>query len=77
VRQFPPVVIHMIAIGEKTGELPNMLINVANNFEEQVNTRIEGLTSLLEPAMIVVMGATIAFIVVAIFVPLLDMSNIN
>lgn len=75
--EFPPVVIHMIAIGEKTGELPNMLQNVANNYEEQVNTRIEGLTSLLEPAMIIGMGITVGFIVYAIFVPLLNLSDVG
>ncbi len=75
--QFPPVVIHMIAIGEKTGELPNMLKNVAETYEEQVSARIEGMTALLEPLMIVVMGGVVGFIVMAVMFPLLDMSNIN
>lgn len=74
---FPPVVIHMIAIGEKTGELPEMLRNVAASYEEQVNTKIEGLTSLLEPIMIIGMGGVVAVIVLSIFVPLLDISNIG
>ncbi len=76
-REFPPMVIHMIAIGEKTGELPEMLKNVAETYEEQVNSRIEGLTALLEPLMIVGMGGVVAFIVMSVFVPLLDISNIN
>jgi general secretion pathway protein F len=75
--EFPPVVIHMIAIGEKTGELPNMLQNVANNYEEQVSTRIEGMTALLEPAMIIGMGITVGFIVYAIFVPLMNLSDVG
>lgn len=75
--QFPPMVIHMISIGEKTGELPGMLKNVAETYEEQVSTRIEGLTSLLEPAMIIGMGGMVGFIVMAVFVPLLDISNIQ
>ena len=75
--QFPPLVIHMISIGEKTGELPGMLKNVAETYEEQVSTRIEGLTSLLEPAMIIGMGGMVGFIVMAVFVPLLDISNIQ
>lgn len=75
--QFPPLVIHMIAIGEKTGELPDMLRNVAETYEEQVNTKIEGMTSLLEPLMIIGMGGVVGFIVMAVFVPLLDMSNIQ
>jgi general secretion pathway protein F len=75
--QFPPLVIHMIAIGEKTGELPGMLKNVAETYEEQVTSKIQGLTALLEPAMIIVMGIVVGFIVISIFVPLLDISNIK
>ncbi len=75
--EFPPLVIHMISIGEKTGELPNMLQNVAETYEEQVNTRIEGMTALLEPLMIVGMGGVVGFIVFSIFVPLLEISNIS
>jgi general secretion pathway protein F len=75
--EFPPMMIHMIAIGEKTGELPSMLKNVADTYEEQVNTKIEGLTSLLEPIMIIAMGGAVGVIVLAVFMPLLDISNIN
>ncbi len=76
-QQFPPLVIHMIAIGEKTGELPQMLQNVSSTFEEQVTAKIDGLTALLEPAMIVGMGIVVALIVVSIFVPLLELNNLN
>jgi general secretion pathway protein F len=75
--QFPPMMIHMIAIGEKTGELPSMLKNIADTYEDQVNTKIDAMTSLLEPLMIIVMGGAVAVIVLAVFVPLLDISNIN
>jgi general secretion pathway protein F len=75
--EFPPMVIHMISIGEKTGELPDMLKNVAETYEEQVNARIEGMTAMLEPLMIIGMGLVVAFIVMSIFVPLLDISNIK
>jgi general secretion pathway protein F len=75
--QFPPLVIHMIAIGEKTGELPGMLKNIAETYEEQVTTRIEGMTALLEPLMIIGMGAMVGFIVMSIFIPLLEIGNIN
>jgi general secretion pathway protein F len=75
--QFPPMMTHMISIGEKTGELPEMLKNVAETYEEQVNTAIETMTSLLEPIMIVGMGGAIAVIVISVFMPLMDMSNIN
>jgi len=75
--QFPPLVIHMISIGEKTGELPAMLTNVSENYEEQISAKIDGLTSLLEPMMIVGMGGMVGFIVLSVFMPLLDLSNIN
>jgi general secretion pathway protein F len=75
--EFPPLVIHMISIGEKTGELPEMLRNIAETYEEQVNTRIEGMTALLEPLMIIGMGGVVGFIVLSIFVPLLEISNIK
>lgn len=75
--EFPPMVLHMIAIGEKTGALPEMLRNIAETYEEQVNTKIDGLTALLEPMMIVGMGGMVGFIVISIFIPLMEMSNIN
>ncbi|OFZ53491.1 MAG: hypothetical protein A2428_08035 [Bdellovibrionales bacterium RIFOXYC1_FULL_54_43] len=67
----------MIAIGEKTGELPDMLKNVAETYEEQVNARVESMTALLEPLMIVAMGGVIGFIVFSVFMPLMNMSNLN
>ncbi len=75
--EFPPLVIHMIAIGEKTGELANMLQTVADTYEDQVNTRIDGMTALMEPLMIIMMGGFVTFIVISIFVPLLEISNIQ
>jgi general secretion pathway protein F len=75
--EFPPLVIHMISIGEKTGELPAMLKNVSDSYEEQVSTAIDGMTALLEPAMIVFMGGTVGFIVVSVIMPLMEMSNLS
>jgi general secretion pathway protein F len=75
--EFPPLVIHMIAIGEKTGELPAMLKNVSDSYDEQVTTAIDSMTAMLEPAMIVFMGGTVGFIVVSVILPLLEMSNIS
>lgn len=75
--EFPPLVIHMISIGEKTGELPQMLKNVADNYEEQVTTAIESMTSLVEPLLLVFMGGTVGFIVVSIIMPLMDMSSLS
>ena len=54
--QFPPIVIHMVTVGEKTGELEVMLKHVSDAYDIEVETRIQTLTSLLEPAMIIIMG---------------------
>jgi general secretion pathway protein F len=75
--EFPPLVIHMISIGERTGELPTMLQNVAESYDEQVSTAIDSMTAMLEPAMIVFMGGTVGFIVVSVIMPLMEMSNLS
>lgn len=75
--QFPPIVIHMINIGEKTGDLENMLLQVSDAYDFQVKTAIEGLTSLLEPLMIIVMGCVIGIIVFAIMVPMFQLSSLG
>lgn len=73
--EFPPMVTHMIAVGERTGELEAMLENVADAYDQQVSTRVSALTSLLEPLMIVVMGGAVGFIVFAILLPILRMNE--
>lgn len=73
--QFFPIVIHMIAIGEKTGELEGMLTQVSNSFDFQVDTEIEGLTSALGPLLIVLMGVLIGGVVFSIMVPIFEMSS--
>lgn len=73
--QFPPLVTHMIAIGEKTGELETMLEKVANTYDDQVNTKVSTLTTLLEPLMIVVMGGIVAAIVLSILLPILKLNQ--
>lgn len=72
---FPPIVTHMIAVGEKSGELEKMLENVAKAYDTQVETRVQALTSLLEPLMIVVMGGAVGFIAFAILMPLVQMND--
>jgi len=74
--EFPPLVYHMVAIGEKSGQLEEMLGNVANAYESQVETKIAALTSLLEPVMIVLMGVAVAFIVFSILMPILQVNTI-
>jgi general secretion pathway protein F len=73
--QFPPLVHHMIAIGEKSGQLEEMLQNVARSYDAQVEMRIGALTSLLEPIMIVAMGGGVAFIVFSILMPILQLTT--
>lgn len=75
--QFPPIVIHMINIGEKTGELENMLTQVSDAYDFQVRNAVEGLTSLLTPLMLILMGCVIGVIVFSIMIPIFEMSNIG
>jgi len=72
---FPPIVTHMIAVGERSGQLEQMLENVARAYDTQVETRIQALTSLLEPLMIVFMGGGVGFIAFAILMPLIQMNE--
>ncbi|HLK38123.1 MAG TPA: type II secretion system F family protein, partial [Polyangiaceae bacterium] len=72
---FPPIVTHMIAVGERSGQLEQMLENVARAYDTQVETRVQALTSLLEPLMIVIMGGGVGFIAFAILMPLIQMNE--
>lgn len=74
--QFPPLVTHMIMIGEKTGELEAMLERVADTYEDQVDTKVSTMTTLLEPLMIVVMGGVVSAIVLSILLPILKLNQI-
>ena len=73
---FPPILIHMISVGEKSGSLEEMLMKAADAYEGDVETTISGLTSLLEPLMIVIMGVIVGFVVLSILMPMLEMSTI-
>jgi len=68
---FPPMVVSMVQVGEETGQLPDMLTKVADVFEEEVDMAVAGLTSLLEPVMIVLLALVVGTIVVALFLPLI------
>jgi general secretion pathway protein F len=72
---FPPIVTHMIAVGEKSGQLETMLENVARAYDTQIDTRVQALTSLLEPLMMIVMGSAVGFIAVSILMPLVQMND--
>jgi len=70
---FDPMVIGMIDVGEETGTLANMMIRVADNYDEDVDTAVEGLTSLLEPLLIVFLALIVGTIVIAMFLPLVSL----
>lgn len=73
---YPTMMTHMIGLGEKSGELEEMLIIVANNYEDQVDSEISGLSSLLEPIMIVGLGLVVAFIVFSVILPMMEMTKL-
>ncbi len=73
--QFPPMTIQMIKIGEKTGELEDMLVKISDTYDFQVNTEVNTLTSLLGPAMIMFMGMVVGFIIFSVMTPLMEMYN--
>ncbi len=73
--EFPPLVYHMITIGEKSGQLEDMLLSIADSYESQVNVRIGALTALMEPLIIVAMGAVIAFVAFSILMPILQINS--
>jgi type IV pilus assembly protein PilC len=71
-RMFPPMVVHMISIGEESGALDQMLSKIAEFYEAEVEASLQSLTSAIEPVMIVLLGVCVGFIVIAMFAPLLS-----
>lgn len=74
--EFPPMVCHMIGVGEKSGQIESMLDNVAASYEMQVEQKVSRLTAVLEPVMIVVMGGIVGMMVLAIVLPMLKMNQL-
>jgi general secretion pathway protein F len=72
---FPPIVIHMIAAGERSGSIEEGLANVANVFDNEVEATVKALVSLLEPVMVVLLGLVVGFIVLAILLPIFDINQ--
>lgn len=73
--EFPPLVTHMIAVGERSGQLEEMLENVAVAYNQQVDMRVQALTTILEPLMIVLMGGAVAVVVFAVMLPILQLNQ--
>jgi type IV pilus assembly protein PilC len=70
---FPPMVVSMVDVGEQTGAMPEMLLKIADNFDEEVDNAVSAMTSLLEPIMIVFLAVIVGSIVIAMFLPLIKM----
>ncbi len=69
---FPPMVGHMIAVGEETGQLEHMLSKIADFYEAEVDAKVKALTALLEPVMIVFVGGIVGFIVISMYLPMFE-----
>jgi len=74
-KMFPPLAIDMIEVGESTGALPSMLNSVAEFFEEDVQTRMTATLSLIEPAIMIVMGSVVAFVLIALYLPIFSLAD--
>jgi general secretion pathway protein F len=72
---FPPMFVQMVAVGEQSGSLEEMLDKVAKAYEREVETAILGMTSLIEPLMIAIMGLAVGFIVLSILLPIFEMNQ--
>ena len=73
---FPPLVASMIAVGEQTGQLDKILLKLASIYEDETNTAIKGLTALLEPMIMLIIGLGVMFLVLAILMPIFQLSNV-
>lgn len=75
-RQFPPMVVHMISVGEESGSLDFMLQKIADFYESEVESTLASLTAALEPVLIVTLGVIVGFIVISMFLPLIEAINV-
>ncbi|MEW5950933.1 MAG: type II secretion system F family protein [Elusimicrobia bacterium] len=73
---FPQMVVQMIGVGEETGSLDTMLIKIADFYDQEVDTAVKGLTSMIEPLIMVFMGLVIGFIVIAMFMPMFELGDL-
>jgi type IV pilus assembly protein PilC len=72
---FPGMVVHMIAVGEETGAMENMLTKIADFYDDEVDAAVEALTAMLEPAMMVVLGGTVGGMLVAMYLPIFKIAD--
>ena len=69
------MVVNMVEIGEQTGELDKMLTKIADNYDNEIDTIVESLTSMLEPLIVIFLGGSVGTIVIALFLPLIKLMN--
>ncbi len=74
---FPTMVTYMVALGEKTGELEPMLAIISDNYEDQVESKLSGLTAIIEPVMMIGMGGAVGLIIFAVVIPLMELNKLN
>jgi type II secretory pathway component PulF len=74
-RHFPPLVVKMIAVGEKTGNLDDTLLYLGDFFEEEVNDQVRNISTLLEPIMLLIIGGIVAFVALAIITPIYQLTG--
>jgi type IV pilus assembly protein PilC len=72
---FPDLAVQMVQVGESTGALPAMLDSVAEFFEDDVNTRMTAVLSLIEPAIMIFMGLFVAFVLIALYLPIFTLAE--
>ncbi len=70
---FPPMVTHMIAVGEQTGAIDNMMTKIADFYDDEVDNTVANLTAMMEPLLMVFLGSAVGFIIVAMYLPIFRM----
>ena len=75
-RSFPDVAVKMVEVGESTGALQEMLSSLADFYDEEIETEVGRFVTLIEPAILVIMGAIIALVVLALYMPLFELSSV-
>jgi type IV pilus assembly protein PilC len=76
VKVFPPMVVQMISVGEATGALDNMLNKIADFYDDEVDSAVAALTSMLEPMLMIFLGVTVGFVIVAMYMPIFQMGSL-
>ena len=75
-KAFPPMVVQMIAVGEAIGSMDTMLQKIADFYEDEVDTAVKGLTSLLEPALMLFLGITVGGLIVSMYLPIFKLATV-